>query len=144
VSSKPAAFSAETPALACAAIAQKELARANRSRKNVRGLIGFAAGCASCAAAAWLLGASPEPGGLPFFLCIVAGAVGGALSASQLRLQGAACPVCKHNWEIKEGRSVPVSEQMETWDKCPGCGLLMADWALRRASQGKPRLGRHC
>lgn len=60
--------------------------------------------------------------------------------ANNLHQRLAACPVCKHSWEIKEGRSVPMGERMETWDKCPGCGLLMADWALQRAAEGKPRL----
>jgi predicted RNA-binding Zn-ribbon protein involved in translation (DUF1610 family) len=45
----------------------------------------------------------------------------------------ARCPQCGYDWEIKEGRSVPHTEVMEYWYKCPGCGLFMGDEVLKLA-----------
>jgi len=137
--SQPTAFAA-TPELAKAAIEQKKLARANDSQRNLSMLFVSVVVFAVFAAAGWFSGgdlASLQRWAVPGVLI---GSVVGALVAASLRRAKAACPACHHNWEIKGGRATPPQDQMENWDKCPGCGLLMADWALQRAVDGKPRL----
>jgi hypothetical protein len=140
MSPKPPTFAAPTIEVACAAIAQKKLARSNMTRSYVRLLLGFAVGFSSFAAFVYFLGVTPMKDKNWFFFESLTGMGLGAWLSQQSSEENAACPVCKHDWEIKEGRQVLPSERMESWDACPGCGLLMADWALRRASEGKPRL----
>lgn len=140
MTAEPVSFAASTETLAHIAVQQKALARKNRTQRDIRFAVGCALGFVTVWALAHLL-AEPQPRTPQLILFgSVAGGVLGWLMVSQLRQVLAACPVCAHSWEIKEGRTVPISERMETWDKCPGCGLLMADWALKRAAEGKPRL----
>jgi hypothetical protein len=49
----------------------------------------------------------------------------------------AACPSCNYSWEILEGAQIPTASQMPSWDRCPGCGLLMNESVLRLKLQGK-------
>jgi hypothetical protein len=139
VYSKPPTFAASIET-AYAAIAQKELARSNMTRSNVRLLFGFVIGFSSFAAIGYLFGLTPAVDKNCFLFGSLMGAGLGAWVSQQTRKENAACPVCQHDWEIKEGKQVLLSERRESWDACPGCELLMADWALRRASEGKPRL----
>jgi hypothetical protein len=48
------------------------------------------------------------------------------------------CPSCAQDWTIREGKSVPIAQQMLTWDKCPGCGALMNDGLLQIAAKKHP------
>lgn len=109
----------------------KRLARKNRSRRNIFILICFLV--AFGATVIWCL-VAPEASptcGSRFALAIFIGFVMGELLFRLLNKSHpqceAKCPVCDYSWEIKEGRSVPLAEQMGTWDRCPGCGLLMGD-----------------
>jgi hypothetical protein len=120
--------------LARRVVEQKALARTNQTRRNRIRLAGLLAG--SALAALWFLlvpDGAPEPG-----LKLLIGTVGGftltdiamALRSERLFPERARCPACGHDWEIKEGSNVPLREMMPTWDKCPGCGLLMSDLSL--------------
>jgi hypothetical protein len=140
MTSPPIPFAADTPELARAAIQQKTLARKNRTQRTVRFTLGLALGAVLTGALVHVLTVRQLHGTGWVVFSMGVGALLGTLLTSQLHQVLAACPVCAHSWEIKDPRSAHVSEQMETWDKCPGCGLLVADWALKRAVEGKPRL----
>ncbi len=125
------------PEIADMALEAKALARRNNSRRNLVLLVGILAGVS--VAALWFVYSplsSPQP--KTKFLI---GVVLGILAASVVLFwrqryyypKDAKCPACGYSWEIKEGRSVPFSERMEYWDKCPGCGLLMSDELLKLA-----------
>ncbi|MBB2776094.1 UNVERIFIED_ORG: hypothetical protein HNP28_001399 [Comamonas terrigena] len=119
------------------ALEAKALARRNNSRRNLVLLGGIVAGVS--VAALWFLYSPlslPQPK-TKFFIGVVLG-VFAALFVLFWRQRyyfpnDAKCPACGHSWEIKEGRGVPLSERMEYWDKCPGCGLLMSDELLKLA-----------
>lgn len=74
---------------------------------------------------------------------LVVAAFWGARRASRNGARAPACPRCGHDWTIREGKGVPMAEQMLTWDRCPGCGALMNDdllaLALTRDAQRKPQ-----
>ena len=131
-------------------VAQKALARTNQTRRNRIRLAGLLAGTAL--AGLWFLlvpDGAPEPG-----LKLLIGTVGGftltniAMELRRERLfpERAHCPCCGHDWEIKEGSHVPLSEMMPTWDKCPGCSLLISDLSLflvlKRGESGESPTGR--
>jgi hypothetical protein len=128
---------ADDPAsIAMEALRQKALARSNRSRRNIRMLGGFLAGFLVCGLAINATGIPHWSAANMFMLCVCIGAFSGAVATARMRFAAACCPVCAYDWNIKEGRSVPIRDRMEGWDKCPGCGLHMADWALERAAAG--------
>ena len=118
--------------LARQVLAVKALARRNQTRRNRIRLVGLLLGTAL--GAVWFLVAplsSSKPGS-EFAIA----AVGGffltdiliQLCASTLFPKRARCPCCGHDWEIREGRVMAL--EMPTWDKCPGCGLMMSDLSL--------------
>ena len=131
-------FSPEiSPDIVNLALKAKALARRTNSRRNVVFLFGVIAGV--CVAALWIFF---SPVGVPQPQTkFVIGVMLGILAASLVLFlrqkfyfpKDANCPSCGYSWEIKEGRSVPFSERMEYWDKCPGCGLLMSDELLNLA-----------
>src|SRR5476649_1803168 len=105
---------------------QKALARRNQTKRNQVWLVGVLFGVAT--SGAWFL-LSPTEGPSPqakFVIGVIVGSLFAALylvtQQSSLFPKEAACPVCGHSWEIKEGRFVPPQAQMPNWDKCPGCG----------------------
>ena len=119
------------------ALRAKASARHNNSRRNLVLLAGILAGVG--AAALWIFYSpfsSPQPKAK-----ILIGLVLGIVVASVVLFwrqkyyypNDASCPACGYSWEIREGRSVPFSERMEYWDRCPGCGLLMSDELLELA-----------
>lgn len=113
-------------------VAQKALARKNQTRRNRIRLVGLLLGTAL--GAVWFL-AAPLSSSKPGSEFVIA-AVGGfiltdiliQLRASTLFPERARCPCCGHDWEIREGRVMAL--EMPTWDKCPGCGLLISDLSL--------------
>ncbi|WP_394788279.1 hypothetical protein [Rhodoferax sp.] len=123
---------------------QKALARRNQTVRNVILLVTVAL-CVGLSLA-WMA-LAPTDGITPsikILIGIVAGCMLAELvrntHASTLFPKDAACPACGHNWEIKEGRTVPQKERMPTWDRCPGCGILMNEAVLAlhlRAPQPK-------
>lgn len=118
------------------AIDAKALAYRNRSRRNWIWLGGVLFGTA--AAGLWLV-FFPESVADPK-TSVAISVVLGLVAAGLFLLAGrktffpetAKCPSCGYSWELREGQYVPLSERMETWDKCPGCGLPMSDGALAR------------
>lgn len=128
-------------------VEQKKLARKNQTRRNRIRLSGLLLGIAP--AILWFLLApdsAPEPG-VKLLIGLVSGhllaEIVMALRASRLFPEPARCPACGHDWEIREGSHVPLSEVMPNWDNCPGCGLLMSDLALflilKRSEPREPR-----
>jgi hypothetical protein len=141
VTSNPKPFAAPTPELAQAALEQKTLSRLNRTKGNVQFCLGMVVGAAaSLVAAAYVFRISPTEHEDWYFYGAVLGAGIGAWVASRFRQMRAACPICQHNWKMRHDSQTRSNERMESWETCPGCGLLMADWALQRASEGKPCL----
>lgn len=121
---------ADFPALAQS---QQAIARRNQTVRNLVYLAGVLLGL--LVGLSWLI-LWPQHGPSPQDKLAI-GFVGG-LAASSLWLwagaqtlfpQAAQCPACGHDWEIKEGRSVPARERMPNWSKCPGCGAEMASIA---------------
>lgn len=129
-----------TVVIAAEALRQKVRARSNRSRRNVRVLAGFLVGFFGCGLMVYTMKFPQWRIPNLFTLCACVGACVGAAATLRMKQVPARCPVCSHDWKIKEGRSIAVSARMEGWDKCPGCGLHMADWALERAAAGKQPL----
>jgi hypothetical protein len=131
-----------SPEIAHMALEAKVLARRNSSRRNLVLLVGILSGVS--VAALWIA-YSPLPSPAPKTKLVI-GVLLGILAAS-LRLfwcqkyyypGDEKCPVCGYSWEIKEGSTVPLSERMESWDRCPGCGLLMSDALLKLALRYQP------
>jgi hypothetical protein len=115
---------------------QKELARRNRSMRNWLLFAGVLIG--TLLAIGWFV---LLPQGLPLPITKLIIGVGlGTLFGYWLifRLRHrifpafAGCPQCGYSWEIKEGRSARPQDQMQTWDRCPGCGLLMSEALIER------------
>lgn len=122
------------------AVKAKRLAYRNRSRRNWVWLGGLFSGIA--ASGLWLLffpGDVVNPK-TSVFICAALGLVAAGLTLlvgqKTFFPETAKCPSCGYGWELREGRYVPLSERMETWDKCPGCGFPMSDFLLERALQG--------
>jgi 4-amino-4-deoxy-L-arabinose transferase-like glycosyltransferase len=123
------------------AIEAKALAYRNRSRRNWVWLGGVL--CGMAAAGLWLVFfpdsvANPKTS---VSISVVLGLVAAGLTvlAGQKTFfpETAKCPSCGYGWELTEGRYVPLTERMETWDRCPGCGFPMSDVALERALHGE-------
>lgn len=117
---------------------QKAIAERNRSRRNYTLLGGVL--CGVLVSAAWVA-VAPDSPPIPktkILLGVVLGTLAGILIdqmyLERIFLEKARCPVCGYDWEIKEGKSVPLKDQMPTWDECPGCGTLMND-AVRALSR---------
>lgn len=121
---------------------QKALARRNESIYAWVLFVGLL--CGGIAYAAWFA-LDPDDGKPPViwtFVCIAIAVMLAGLPLVKLHARlfprKAACPVCGHDWEIKQGKFVPVNEQMLAWDHCPGCGLLMNEELF----PGRPTAGR--
>lgn len=115
----------------------KALAQANRHRRNMTLLTGVLVGLASAFVAVGLgVGSGFD------LQKTVAISVALGIFLACLRIywrssrQGAplaACPVCGHDWEIKEGRYVQTKDVMTHWKHCPGCNTPMVDSAAQDA-----------
>ena len=119
------------------AIAAKALAYRNRSKRN---WIWF--GGVLSVIAALLLWITIVPTSGPelktkVFICLIGGLFVSGITLKvvfhRINPETAKCPACGYNWELKEGRFIPLAERMETWDKCPGCGGEMGDFVLHRS-----------
>ena len=121
--------------LAAAALAAKELAERNRTKRNLV-LFGGVCGGVFLALAVLLLAPGRASVATTLVVCIAIGAALGSLAnvalCSRITPVLSSCPSCGHPWEIKEGRSVPYRERMPQWDKCPTCELPMRTELLRR------------
>lgn len=121
------------PVLAQKVLDAKAQAERNRTRINHLSLRGLAVGLAI--AVLWFLidpSGSPEPDSK-----ILIGVMVGIMIPRIVILyrpsrfiNPAKCPCCGHDWEIREGSNVPIAEHMPSWDKCPGCGVVMSELAL--------------
>jgi len=137
------------PGVAKLAVEAKALARRNNSKRNVALFVGFLLGMGI--ALFWNL-YSPIAYLSPKMNLLFGIMIGAFVALLIIVLQEkcdtseeAVCPVCCHSWKIKEGKGVPIAEQLESWDRCPGCGLLMSDALLnvtlkRHASVGNSPL----
>lgn len=122
------------------AIAVKQLARSNRFKQNIYFLLGLLMGVA---VGVYLAIFSPdflqeERKWVVPVLAAVGIGIGLILQAVNPSKTVPRCPVCFYDWTIREGKSVPVSQQMLTWDKCPGCGAIMNDELLQLAVKKHP------
>jgi hypothetical protein len=121
------------PALAQKVLDAKAQAERNRTRINHFSLCGLAVGLVI--AVLWFLidpSGSPEPQDK-----IMIGVMIGIMLPQIVimyrpsrYISPAKCPCCGYDWEIREGRHVPITEHMPSWDKCPGCGAMMSEPAL--------------
>lgn len=118
------------------AIKAKALAYRNRSRRNWVWLGGILSGVV--AGGLWLI-FFPDTVANPKTIVAVFIALGLVAAGLTLQLvqktfppETAKCPSCRYSWELAEGRYVPLTERMETWDKCPSCGFPMSDFMLER------------
>jgi 4-amino-4-deoxy-L-arabinose transferase-like glycosyltransferase len=130
-----------TESLPQLAIKAKALAYRNRSRRNWVWLGGVL--CGAAASGLWLfyfpndlLDSKPI-----LFTSLLIGLITAGLVLvvwhKKFYPENAKCPSCGYSWELKEGSYVPLSEQMDAWDKCPGCALPMNDFMLERASRAE-------
>lgn len=107
------------------------LAQANRHRRNMTLLTGVLVGLASAFVAVGLGVGS----GFDLQTTVeISVALGIFLACLHIywrsNRQGAslaACPVCGHDWEIKEGRGVQTKDVMTHWKHCQGCNTPMGD-----------------
>jgi hypothetical protein len=123
---------------AAKAISAKALARKNYSRENLHVLVGVLAGTAIGGLTLWMHPFFFEENRPWGFLLIAAAGMGvGFIFYARFpyTAPAARCPNCGHDWTIREGKTVPLAEQMLQWDQCPGCGALMHDALLRIAGQ---------
>lgn len=123
---------------AAKAIAAKALAQKNRSRENFHLFVGVVAAAAVGGLTLWIHPHFFEENRRWGLLLIAAVGIGaGYLSHALFPFKApvARCPNCGHDWTIREGKTVPLAEQMLLWDQCPGCGALMHDALLRIAVQ---------
>lgn len=117
--------------------AQKAIAKRNRTVRNLVYLTGVLLGVMG--GVAWLVlvpGDDPKPQNKLAigFVCGLSAAVVALVAGARLLFPVAArCPACGYDWEIKEGRSVQPSEQMQNWIKCPGCGAEMGEAVIHEA-----------
>lgn len=124
------------------AIKAKALAYRNRSRRNWVWLGGVL--CGVVAGGLWLIFfpdsvANPKTNvSVSVVLGLVAAGLTLQVGQKTFFPETAKCPSCGYSWELTEGRYVPLSERMETWDKCPGCGFPMSDFMLERALHEEP------
>lgn len=135
------------PDYAFKAISAKQLARSNRTKQNIFLLLGLLMGVA---AGVFITIFFPD------FLreerkwivpVLMTGSIGIGLILQVVNPSVAVprCPSCSFDWTIREGKSVPISQQMLTWDRCPGCGAIMNDQLLqlavkKRASAKSPEV----
>ena len=119
------------------AIAAKALAYRNRSKRN---WIWFGGVLSAIAALLLWLTIAPTSGPelkTKVFICLIGGLFISGITLKvafhRINSETANCPACGYNWELKEGRFIPLAERMETWDKCPGCGGEMGDFVLHRS-----------
>jgi hypothetical protein len=129
------------PDYAVKAIAAKELARNNRSRQNLYVLFGLLTGItAGIGIAIFLPGFLEEERNWIVPLLAASGiSIGFILQAFNPSVALPSCPNCSYDWTIREGKSVPISQQMLTWDRCPGCGAIMNDELLQIAVKKRVR-----
>ena len=128
-------WDAVPPEYAAKAITAKTLARRNRSRDNLYLLGGLLSAIVVLATVLFFFPVIFD--GTKKWLIPVLIALGIGLGLI-LRLLNPAthspkCPSCAQDWTIREGKSVPLAQQMLTWDKCPGCGAIMNDGLLQIA-----------
>jgi hypothetical protein len=120
-----------TTEYATKAIAAKELAVRNQTRRNYVLLFGVLCGSllGFAAAAEFPIGKVAIPVGL----CagVVLAGIGNAFAERRSTHRTASCPTCGHSWEIKEGMYVPFSARMPNWHRCPGCNAPMQSKTLR-------------
>lgn len=120
------------PSTAAAALAAKQLAPKNRSKRNLVLLAGILLSALALAAYLMLVPSlSVGPGALLVSVTLGAFSAGLVLIRFSRRLTPALaqCLSCGRCWE---GRSVPHAEYMPNWDKCPGCGMPMGTEFLER------------
>lgn len=133
-----------SPAVAAAALAAKQLAQRNRTRRNLVMLAGVVVAVLAFAGYVVLTGDVHDGGG-PLILAVGLGVAAAGVwllrNPSRITPALASCPQCGHSWEIQEGRSVPYSQRMPYWDKCPGCGLPMRTELLRRLAGDPGKTG---
>lgn len=127
-----------TPDLARLALEAKAQARRNQTRRNLSLLAGIVLGI--LATLTYVIGvSSQEATSATYILGVAVGATAAGLFlltySSKVTPDLAKCPSCNRSWEIEEGRSVPYSERMTSWDKCPGCALPMRTELLQRIVQ---------
>jgi hypothetical protein len=125
------------PEYAAKAIAVKALARKNRSLNNWYQLGGL---LTAVAAGAGVLIFFPiifdEARNWLVLVLVIAGvSLGLCMRAINPSAELSKCPYCAQDWTIREGKSVPLSKQMLTWDRCPGCGAIMNDGLLQIAAK---------
>jgi len=113
-------------------VAAKRLARRHQSQRSLLLLAGAAIGVV--VGVVWVAGqeASSPNWSTALFGGLVGGLVLGSVLSWQLskRQAPALCPRCGYVWEIREGRGIPITEQMPYWDKCPGCSIPMKEWLV--------------
>ncbi len=119
------------PDLAIKVMEAKLLARKNRTMRNFTLLCYLLGAYGAVIVWSLLLPDTPPTLATRFLIATLIGGVIGQIRLSlQAGKEDAKCPVCGYSWRIKEGRSVPLSDHMETWFKCPGCEVLMGDEIL--------------
>ena len=111
----------------------KALAQANRHRRNMTLLTGVLVGLASTFVAVGLGVGSGFDLQTTVEISVALGIFLACLMVYwRSNRQGApraTCPVCGHDWEIKEGRGVQTKDVMTQWKHCPGCNTSMDDTA---------------
>mgnify|MGYP001408445360 CR=1 FL=1 len=128
-------WDAVPPEYAAKAIKAKTLARRNRSRDNWYLLGGLLSAIVVLAAVLFFFPATFDDTKKWLIPFLIALGMGLGLIFRQLNpaTNSPKCPSCAQDWTIREGKSVPLAQQMLTWDKCPGCGALMNDGLLQIA-----------
>lgn len=128
-------WNAVPPEYAAKAIKAKALARKNRSSENLYALWGFLSSIVVLVGVLLFLPAifDQTKNWLIPILMIIGTSLGLVLRQVNPPEHSPRCPSCGLDWTIREGRTVPLSQQMLTWDKCPGCDGIMNDGLLRLA-----------
>lgn len=128
-------WDAVPPEYAAKAIKAKSLARKNRSRDNLYLLGGLLSAIVVLAVVLFFFPVTFDDAKKWLIPVLIALGMGLGLILRQLKpaTQSPQCPSCAQDWTIREGKTVPLSQQMLTWDKCPGCGAIMNDGLLRIA-----------
>jgi hypothetical protein len=124
----PTSMNAE---LARQIIKAKALAQRNRTARNRTLFTGIMIGV-SVSAALYVLGFGTERFYENGALCGASVAGLYIYIVGRRKTNSSSCPVCRHCWEIREGRSVRPEDDMTNWSSCPGCQIQMDDHTLQR------------
>ncbi len=128
-------WDAVPPEYAAKAIKAKTLARKNRSRDNLYVLGGLLSAIVVLAGILFFFPVTFDDTKNWLIPVLIALGMGLGLMLRQLNpaTYSPKCPSCAQDWTIREGKTVPLAQQMLTWDKCPGCGAIMNDGLLQIA-----------